>query len=120
VGSNFNYLELAFNAAVDPYFDFFAVVTVAPGEAKVVDVEEAFVDTRQLPFGFQLRIGKFLSALDDSTECTSTTGTFTTNPCLRSLHRAEGFKKPRIAGVLDGAGRFSVAVQLRGLARRLR
>jgi hypothetical protein len=61
-GINFNYLELAFNAAVDPYFDFFGVVTIAPAEVKVVDVEEAYVDTRQLPFGFQLRIGKFLSA----------------------------------------------------------
>ena len=29
-GINFNYLELAFNAAVDPYFDFFGVVTFAP------------------------------------------------------------------------------------------
>jgi hypothetical protein len=58
-GFNFNYLELAFNASVDPYFDFFGVVTVEPGG---VDVEEAFVDTRQLPFGFELRIGKLLSA----------------------------------------------------------
>ena len=58
-GINFNYLEFAFNAAVDPYFDFVGIVTVAPSG---VDVEEAFVDTRQLPFGFQLRIGKFFSA----------------------------------------------------------
>jgi hypothetical protein len=58
-GINFNYLELAFNASVDPYLDFFGVVTVAPGG---VEVEEAYVDTRQLPFGFQLRIGKMLSS----------------------------------------------------------
>ena len=50
---------MAFNAAVDPYFDFFGVVTVEGGG---VDVEEAYIDTRQLPFGFQLRLGKFLSA----------------------------------------------------------
>jgi len=59
LGFNFNYLELAFNAAVDPYFDFSGVVTVESGG---VDVEEMFIDTRQLPFGLQLRVGKFLSA----------------------------------------------------------
>jgi hypothetical protein len=58
-GINFNYLEMAFNAAVDPYFDFLGVVTVEDGG---VDVEEAYIDSRQLPFGFKLRIGKFLSA----------------------------------------------------------
>jgi len=58
-GINFNYLELAFAAAVDPYFDFFSVVTFAPSG---FDIEETYVDTRQLPFGFQLRIGKFFSA----------------------------------------------------------
>jgi hypothetical protein len=58
-GINFNYLELAFAAAVDPYFDFFSVVTFTPSG---FDIEETYVDTRQLPFGFQLRIGKFFSA----------------------------------------------------------
>jgi hypothetical protein len=58
-GIDFNYLELAFSCAVDPYFDFFGVVTFAP---EGIDVEETYVDTRQLPFGFQLRLGKFLSA----------------------------------------------------------
>jgi hypothetical protein len=58
-GINFNYLELAMSAAVDPYFDFFGVVTFDPSG---VEVEEAYVDTRQLPFGFQLRMGKFFSS----------------------------------------------------------
>lgn len=58
-GIDFNYLEIAFNAAVDPYFDFVGIVTVESGG---IDVEEAFIDSRQLPFGFQLRLGKFLSA----------------------------------------------------------
>jgi len=58
-GFNFNYLELALSASVDPYFDFMGVVTLTP---EGVDIEETYVDTRQLPFGFQLRIGKFLSA----------------------------------------------------------
>jgi hypothetical protein len=58
-GFNFNYFEMAFAASVDPYFDFFGVVTIEPGG---VDVEEAYVDSRQLPWGLRLRIGKFLSS----------------------------------------------------------
>jgi hypothetical protein len=58
-GFNFNYLELALSASVDPYFDFVGIVAFTPDE---VSVEEAYVATRQLPFGFQLRLGKFLSA----------------------------------------------------------
>ena len=58
-GINLDYLELAFNIAVDPYFDFFAVTTV---DFTGIDIEEAYIDSRQLPFGFQLRIGKFFSA----------------------------------------------------------
>jgi hypothetical protein len=94
-GINFNYLELAFNAAVDPYFDFFAVVTVAPGEAKVVDVEEAFVDTRQLPFGFQLRIGKFLSAFGRLNGMHQHYWDFYDQPLVyEAFIGAEGFKNP--------------------------
>ena len=58
-GINFNGLELALGASVDPYFDFFGVLAFAPDE---VGVEEAYVDTRQLPFGFQVRLGQFLSS----------------------------------------------------------
>jgi hypothetical protein len=58
-GFNFNYLELALSASVDPYFDFVGIVALT---AEGVGVEETYVDTRQLPFGFKLRLGKFLSA----------------------------------------------------------
>lgn len=58
-GFNFNYLELGFSTAVDPYFDFFGVVTIG---AEGVEVEEVYVDSRQLPFGFKLRLGKLLSS----------------------------------------------------------
>lgn len=58
-GFNFNYLELALAASVDPYFDFLGIVALTP---EGFDVEETYVDTRHLPFGFQLRLGKFLSA----------------------------------------------------------
>jgi hypothetical protein len=58
-GFNFNYLELALSASVDPYFDFVGIVALTP---EAVHVEETYVDTRQLPFGLKLRLGKFLSA----------------------------------------------------------
>jgi hypothetical protein len=58
-GFNFNYLELALSASVDPYFDFVGIVALTP---EGFDVEETYVDTRDLPFGLKLRLGKFLSA----------------------------------------------------------
>jgi hypothetical protein len=91
-GINFNYLELAFNAAVDPYFDFFGVVTFDPGG---VDVEEAFIDTRQLPLGFQLRIGKFLSAFGRLNGMHKHFWDFYDPPLVyEAFIGAEGFKNP--------------------------
>ena len=91
-GINFNYLEFAFNAAVDPYFDFVGIVTVAP---RGVDVEEAFVDTRPLPFGFQLRIGKFLSAFGRLNGMHQHVWDFYDQPLVyEAFIGAEGFKNP--------------------------
>ena len=91
-GINFNYMELAFNAAVDPYFDFFGVVTIAPSG---VDVEEVFVDTRQLPFGFQLRIGKFLSAFGRLNGMHQHVWDFYDQPLVyEAFVGTEGFKNP--------------------------
>ena len=91
-GINFNYLELAFAASVDPYFDFFGVVTFAPDG---FDVEEAYVDTRQLPFGFQLRIGKFLSAFGRLNEMHQHVWDFYDQPLVyEAFMGTEGFKNP--------------------------
>jgi hypothetical protein len=91
-GINFNYLELAFNAAVDPYFDFFGVVTFAP---EGFDVEEAYVDTRQLPFGFQLRLGKFLSAFGRLNGMHQHAWDFYDEPLVyEAFMGTEGFKNP--------------------------
>ncbi len=57
-GFNFNYLELAFETVVDPYFDFFTALHIACGE---IHVEEAYVKTRSLPAGFKIKAGKFFS-----------------------------------------------------------
>jgi hypothetical protein len=91
-GINFNYLELAFAASVDPYFDFFGVVTFAPDG---VDVEEAYVDTRQLPFGFQLRIGKFLSSFGRLNGMHQHVWDFYDQPLVyEAFMGTEGFKNP--------------------------
>jgi hypothetical protein len=91
-GINFNYLEFAFNAAVDPYFDFVGIVTVAPSG---FDVEEAFIDTRQLPFGFQLRIGKFFSAFGRLNGMHAHVWDFYDQPLVyEAFIGSEGFKNP--------------------------
>lgn len=56
-GWNFNYGELSLYSVVDPYFDLFAVINLSPDGA---GLEEAYFSTRKLPYGFQLKAGKFL------------------------------------------------------------
>lgn len=60
-GIHFNYLELAFTAPVDPYFDFYAIATIAPEHG--IELEEVYADTKFLPYGFGLRLGLFKSAI---------------------------------------------------------
>jgi len=57
-GFNLNYGELALKAAVDPYFDMFAVFHLSDGSFAI---EEAYVNPRTLPWGLRLKLGKFLS-----------------------------------------------------------
>jgi len=58
-GWNFNYGELSLYSVVDPYFDLFAVIDLAPEGA---GIEEAYFTTRRLPYGFQVKAGKFLAS----------------------------------------------------------
>jgi hypothetical protein len=93
-GFNFNYLESALSAAVDPYFDFLGVVTLTP---EGFDIEEAYVDTRQLPFGFRLRIGKFLSAFGRHNDVHKHAWDFYDTPLpYEAFIGLEGFKNPGI------------------------
>ncbi|MEJ5363175.1 MAG: hypothetical protein WHV26_14045 [Spirochaetota bacterium] len=59
-GFNFNYAEISFYAPVDPYFDMFAVLHAGLDGA---EIEEAYFTTQQLPFGFKIKGGKFLSSI---------------------------------------------------------
>lgn len=52
--------ELAFSGSVDPYFDAWAVMSVSDER---IEVEEAYVQTRRLPLGLQIRAGKFKSGI---------------------------------------------------------
>ena len=58
-GLSFGEAELAISATVDPYFDAGAYLAI-DGEGEV-DLEEAWLQTRALPYGFKLKGGRFLS-----------------------------------------------------------
>ncbi len=58
-GFNFNYAELAMRSSVDPYFDAFAIFHLKPSE---FEIEEAYVQTRSLPYALRIKVGKFRSS----------------------------------------------------------
>src|SRR5438093_392564 len=63
-GFNARNIELAFDGAVDPYFEGFANIVFKldnDNEAEV-EVEEAFLQTTSLPFNLQLKAGQFFAA----------------------------------------------------------
>jgi hypothetical protein len=58
-GFNLSEVELAFSATIDPYFDAAAYMAIT-GEGEF-ELEEAYLQTRSLPYGLKLKAGKFLS-----------------------------------------------------------
>ena len=63
-GFNARNTELAFDGAVDPYFEGFAniVFLLDNNNETSVEVEEAFLQTSNLPFNLQLKAGQFFAA----------------------------------------------------------
>jgi hypothetical protein len=63
-GFNARNIELAFDGAVDPYFEGFAniVFKLDNDNNTEVEVEEAFLQTTNLPFNLQLKAGQFFAA----------------------------------------------------------
>src|SRR6266513_571379 len=63
-GFNARNIELAFDGAVDPYFEGFAniVFKLDNDNNTAVEVEEAFLQTTSLPFNLQLKGGQFFAA----------------------------------------------------------
>jgi hypothetical protein len=93
-GFNFNYLEFALSASVDPYFDFMGILTLTEAG---FGIEETYVDTRQLPFGLKLRIGKFLSAFGRLNGMHQHTWDFYDMPLVyEAFIGLEGFKNPGV------------------------
>lgn len=64
-GFNFNYAELSIFSAVDPYFDLTAIFHIAP---ESFGLEEGYFSTRDLPLGFRVKGGKFLSGIGKLSE----------------------------------------------------
>src|SRR5437667_6363082 len=64
-GFNARNIELAFDGAVDPYFEGFAniVFKLDNDNETEVEVEEAFLQTTNLPFNLQLKAGQFFAAV---------------------------------------------------------
>jgi len=90
-GFNFNYGELTLYSVVDPYFDLFAVIHVAPEHA---GLEEAYVTTRRLPFGFQIKAGKFLSSIGKLNEQHVHSWDFVDRPIIsRAMFGDEGLNE---------------------------
>src|SRR6266852_3103207 len=63
-GFNARNIELAFDGAVDPYFEGFAniVFKLDNDNETSVEVEEAFMQTTNLPYNLQLKAGQFFAA----------------------------------------------------------
>src|SRR6266487_2834498 len=63
-GFNARNIELAFDGAVDPYFEGFAniVFKLDNDNETEVEVEEAFMQTTSLPYNLQLKAGQFFAA----------------------------------------------------------
>lgn len=57
-GFNLNYAELSIGASVDNYFDLLTVLHISEDD---VEIEEAYVTTRSLPYHLRGRLGKFKS-----------------------------------------------------------
>ena len=60
-GFNLGESELVMSAIVDPSFDGLLIMTV--GSDGGVALEESYLQTRQLPYGLKVKMGKFLSGI---------------------------------------------------------
>ena len=90
-GINFNYGEMSLYSVVDPYFDLFAVIGLSPDGA---GMEEAYFTTRKLPYGFQVKAGKFLASFGRVNEQHEHFWDFANSPLVSmALFGEEGLKE---------------------------
>jgi hypothetical protein len=90
-GMNFNYGEMSLYSVVDPYFDLFAVLGLSSDGA---GLEEAYFTTRKLPYGFQVKAGKFLASFGRVNEQHEHYWDFANRPLVATaLFGEEGLKE---------------------------
>ncbi len=90
-GMNFNYGEMSLYSVVDPYFDLFAVLGLAPDGA---GLEEAYFSTRKLPYGFKVKAGRFLASFGRVNEQHEHYWDFANRPLIATaLFGEEGLKE---------------------------
>jgi len=86
-GFNARNIELAFDGAVDPYFEGFAniVFKLDNDNGTDVEVEEAFMQTTSLPFNLQLKAGQFFAAFGRLNPTHPHTWDFADTPLVNGL-----------------------------------
>jgi len=86
-GFNARNVELAFDGAVDPYFEGFAniVFKLDNDNETQVEVEEAFMQTTSLPFNLQLKGGQFFAAFGRLNPTHPHTWDFADTPLVNGL-----------------------------------
>src|SRR5213596_3256939 len=86
-GFNARNIELAFDGAVDPYFEGFAniVFKLDNDNQTEVEVEEAFMQTTSLPFNLQLKAGQFFAAFGRLNPTHPHTWDFADTPLVNGL-----------------------------------
>jgi TolA-binding protein len=86
-GFNARNVELAFDGAVDPYFEGFAniVFKLDNNNQTDVEVEEAFMQTTSLPFNLQLKGGQFFAAFGRLNPTHPHTWDFADTPLVNGL-----------------------------------
>jgi TolA-binding protein len=86
-GFNARNIELAFDGAVDPYFEGFAniVFKLDNDNQTQVEVEEAFLQTTNLPFNLQLKGGQFFAAFGRINPTHPHTWDFADDPLVHGL-----------------------------------
>src|SRR6266571_3679990 len=86
-GFNARNIELAFDGAVDPYFEGFAniVFKLDNDNQTDVEVEEAFMQTTSLPFNLQLKAGQFFAAFGRLNPTHPHTWDFADTPLVNGL-----------------------------------
>ena len=86
-GFNARNIELAFDGAVDPYFEGFAniVFKLDNDNGTSVEVEEAFMQTTNLPFNLQLKGGQFFAAFGRLNPTHPHTWDFADTPLVNGL-----------------------------------